>query len=361
MTHGDLSSRLCSKSAGWDVGLGDISWVWRTRERPRGLQTAEPPPRPRSKGTRNPSLFLWLGVLGPVTFGELAYQTHVHMRRSGGKAKPLCSVEILAKDNLMMKFRLLTLSGGENRYPQSVCHRLTLALFLRRDLVFLPTYLSGGRVGWRGLEAAVHPSRAQPGGFVFGHCRLRSGLLHVPGNAEVPQKDGGGTAALPAGVLPHPGHPSIFTAESTPMPVQPPVRPALWRPPRSLGSTEEPLGAAVCLPDENCGHLMGLESRLRQTVVKMTHRCQERFYVDFKYANGCSPTCLSIGGHDLPLGGGSAWRPGHLSFRAPPCRREAPTASESGPPSAIGGPLHTVPASLLNPAGQRLLLSYAPS
>lgn len=88
------------------------------------------------------------------------------------------------------------------------------------------------------------------------------------------------------------------------------------------------MGMATRLSHENRGHLTSLESRLRQTVVKMTHRRQEHFYFDFKHANERLPTGLSIGGHDLPLDGGSAWRPVAPQLSAPRRRREAPTASE---------------------------------
>lgn len=64
------------------------------------------------------------------------------------------------------------------------------------------------------------------------------------------------------------------------------------------------MGMATRLSHENRGHLTSLESRLRQTVVKMTHRRQEHFYFDFKHAHERLPTGLSIGGHDLPLDGG---------------------------------------------------------
>lgn len=64
------------------------------------------------------------------------------------------------------------------------------------------------------------------------------------------------------------------------------------------------MGMATRLSHENRGHLTSLESRLRQTVVKMTHRRQEHFYFDFKHANERLPTGLSIGGHGLPLDGG---------------------------------------------------------
>lgn len=89
------------------------------------------------------------------------------------------------------------------------------------------------------------------------------------------------------------------------------------------------MGMATRLSHENRGHLTSLESRLRQTVVKMTHRRQEHFYFDFKHANERLPTGLSIGGHGLPLdGGGSAWRPVAPQLSAPRRRREALTASE---------------------------------
>lgn len=174
-----------SRSALTQTGtLDDVPWVRLMQEGPRDPADGRPRPRPQpgTEGPRNPFLFLWIGILGHITvWGTHVMNACIHEtqrvvchQKSQGRITLKC-----AKDNLMIKFSLVTLFGGENFHPQSAC----LVLLLRRDLIFpLARFLLPPPTSSSATLAHESPSlpSASPerglGGFIFCHCCLRSRL-----------------------------------------------------------------------------------------------------------------------------------------------------------------------------------------